>query len=147
MQSLPRKLCLTRNLAAMEQMARKSERLKASATALVLLLLASIPVALMRLFGILFFAGTESPWAVVPLVALVGLMVLSFCSVLFRATGAIVLLSAYLCSVYFHGWEDLMKRIAGGQNGVFDTTEAVLVFMMTAYCLLHKQDRRYATDA
>lgn len=104
-----------------------------------LLCVVAIPVTLFRLFGVLFFASTISGWAVVPAVAVGALLAVSRLPQPARGCGAIALLVSYLCSVYFHGWADLMDRLAEGRDAVFDGTEAALVALLVVQCLMPRK--------
>ena len=102
----------------------------------VLACLAAMPVILFRSFAFLYFASTTSNWAIVPALALAGLIVVSRLRGRFRRLCALVLLAWYGCSVCFDGWQTVMHRLEQGYSAPFEVTEAVLILFLAAQCLL-----------
>ena len=94
------------------------------------LCIVAIPVILLRLFGLLFFAGTISNWAIVPAIALAGLLAASRASQAVRRACSIAFVLPYVFSVYFHGWGSLIARLAEGRDGVFEGMEAALILLL-----------------
>lgn len=102
----------------------------------VLACLAAIPVILFRSFAFLYFASTTSSWAIVPALALAGLIVVSRLRGRFRRLCALVLLAWYGCSVCFDGWQMVMHRLAQGDSAPFEVTEAALIMVLALQCML-----------
>ena len=113
-----------------------------SAPVRLMLCLVAAPVIFLRLFGFLFCLTTISNWAILPAIALGGLLAISFWPHAARRRLAVALLSAYMASVYFYGWCDLMNRRAGGQDSVFDVVEATSIVLLTLQCLVRRPRSR-----
>lgn len=103
-----------------------------------ILWIVSVPLVLLRAFGVLFFADTISGWAIVPAIVIVALLVLPQMTSRFRRSIALSLLAMYLGSVYFHGWRNLTDRLAGGRDFMFDAIEAALILALVSRCVLGK---------
>jgi len=111
----------------------------ASPPMFVLLCVVSIPLILLRLFGVLFFAATTSGWAVVPAIALGALLGASHLPLPVRRVIALVALVLYGCSLYFHGWGNIADRLAEGGDPFLDGLEASLLALLALRCVM--QDR------
>jgi hypothetical protein len=94
----------------------------------------AIAVVLLRLFGFLYFASTLSNWAIVPAISLSALLAAPWVAPRLRRAYAAVFVLAYLSSVYFHGWADLMARLAEGQSGIYEGTEAACILLLGLLC-------------
>ena len=101
-----------------------------------LLCVAAIPLILFRLFGFLFFASTISDWAIVPALVLCGLIASCRMPQPARNVAAAALLLAYLCSVFFHGWPNLMARLNDGGDPTFEAAEALVLGLLALQLLL-----------
>jgi FtsH-binding integral membrane protein len=115
----------------------------------ILIFVGAIPLILIRLLGFLFFASTTSTWAIVPAVALGALLAVSRLPQPVRRYGALALLMAYLFSVYFHGWPNLMFRLADGRDARYEGAEAVLIALLVMQCFMRTgagADKRTRTE-
>jgi hypothetical protein len=108
---------------------------------LILLCLVGVPLVLLRLFGVLFFASTTSLWAVIPALALGVLLATSVAPSPMGRILAVSMLCAYLCSLYFYGWPDLMHRLAEEGDATLDGLEGALIFLLVTRSLLFRQHR------
>ncbi len=104
---------------------------------LVVLCFVAVLLMFLRLFGVLFFGSTISMWAVVPSVALGGLLLVSWLSPAKRRIVALLLYAFYLWSVVQHGWSDMMLRIKEGQDNAFDIIEAVTISLLVLRCFIY----------
>ena len=103
---------------------------------------AAVPLILLRLFGVLFFASTTSMWAIVPALTLGALLVVAAHSPARRGVFATALLGAYLCSFLFHGWSDMKLRLDEGQSNLLDVLEAGLILVLVLRCLTSRAEHR-----
>jgi hypothetical protein len=110
-------------------------RLRVPPLLALLLCLVAVPLILLRLFGVLFFVDTISVWAIVPAVAIIALLALANTSQPIRRGGAVLVFTSYLASVFFHGWPNLMERLAEGGNGLFEGAEAILILILVSLCM------------
>lgn len=94
----------------------------------------AVPLILLRLFGVLFFASTTSMWATIPAITLGSLLIISSRLIARRGIIAIGLMAAYLCSVFFYGWADMRFRLNEGQSNWLDILEAGLISFLVARC-------------
>lgn len=102
----------------------------------------AVPLILLRLFGVLFFASTTSMWATVPALTLGSLLFISSRPVARRGIIAIGLIAAYLCSVLFYGWADMKLRLDEGQSNWLDILEAALISVLVARCFTAETEPR-----
>jgi hypothetical protein len=97
----------------------------------------ALPLIALRLFGCLFFALTG--WPLVPALVLIVLLVVSARPFRGRPLVAALLVASYLASVLFHGWSDAQLRLREGQEITYDIMEAVVIFILTACCLVSRR--------
>lgn len=102
----------------------------------------AVPFIALRLFGYLFFAATTSDWATVPALVLIALVPTSNRPFQYRPVIAATLFAAYLCSVYFYGWEMLKLRQNEGEDSIFEAVEAAIVLLLTLRCFLRGTKQR-----
>lgn len=98
-------------------------------------LVVAVPLILLRLFGVLFFASTTPMWAVIPALTLGSLLVVSSQLAFGRRIMATILGAIYLCSVFFYGWADMKTRLDEGQGNWFDVLEASVILVLMVRCL------------
>lgn len=100
--------------------------------------LISVPLVMLRLFGVLFFADTISGWAAVPAIVICVLLVLPAAPHPWRTIVALTSLAAFVCSLYFHGWPTALARLAGGSDVVLEIIEAILIVFLALRSLTRR---------
>lgn len=126
-------------------MRRTLTRLLVSPIGYVLLVLATIPLVGIRLFGFLFFLDSNSGWVAAPALALVILVTVSAGATRPRLSLIGVAIALYGMSVIFHGWYDLKWRLANDGSGTFDVCELVLVVLLLHRSLLLRSQTSCST--
>lgn len=105
----------------------------------------TIALVLLRLFGVLFFWSEVSKWAIVPAITIIALLLATNLRQRPRRLLAGTLLLWYILSVYFEGWDVVMKQITEGANlGVvaLDAAEAALIALFALFCFLPRGQPR-----
>lgn len=90
---------------------------------------------IIRLGGVLFFLSSMTVWSVVPALTIAGLLALLLGAVPPKLSVCMGLLFAYLLSVYYFVWEDVLEKLADNRWPIFEFGEAGLIFILTAYCV------------
>lgn len=114
-----------------------------SALTFLVLCIAAVLLALLRLFGYIFFLSNTSTWAVVPALVLAGLVLVTIKPFSGHGIVAIALGVAYLVSVIVYGWADLQFRLSEGQSGTLDVVEALLILCFVARCVFQSTRATY----
>jgi hypothetical protein len=94
----------------------------------------AIGLAMLRLFGVLFFLDDTPLWAAVP--ALVSLILVCFCFSSYRPSLVLCfgLLIAYILSMYFYVWGDLVWRFSASGIRLLDVIEIVVISLLFIRC-------------
>lgn len=95
-------------------------------------------LVLTRLFGILFFWGDNSYWALVPTIAIFALLLAVVLRKAARRLLAGTCVLWYLCSMYFDGWDAVVDMAANGHYAWFEAAEAALITVLGLACVLSR---------
>lgn len=94
-----------------------------------LLALACTVLILFRLFGVLFFAASSSPWLAVPAGVLLLMLVIAG-----DKPGpvwmVVVAFALYMLSYWYGGWDRLRLRLSTGAEPIPDLPELVLIVLL-----------------
>jgi len=94
-----------------------------------LLALGSTVLILFRLFGVLFFGASASPWLAVPAGVLL-LMLLVAGDKPGPAWMVVVACALYILSYWYGGWDRLRLRLSAGAEPIPDLPELVLIVLL-----------------
>lgn len=87
-------------------------------------------LVLLRLFGMLFFVSTVSIWALVPAIAISGLLALSIRSARLSVLGSLLMICLYVVYWIMYGGASALERIDDQGSILVDSLEIAVVLFL-----------------